>query len=133
LRSFRAFRTISFIRALQVIVSALILTIRKGAVDILILLFLLMFIFGVLGHYLFGLDGTAATKANWGTLGDSIYTLWSYVVADNWYPIQESLTSAGFDGSEVYTALFIFVGNFIITNLFIGVICQVFSFISRDF
>ena len=45
--------------------------------------------------------------------------------ADNWAPIQQSMNDAGYSGSEVFTAFFIFIGNFVITNLFIGVICQV--------
>ncbi|KAJ3071654.1 Cation channel sperm-associated protein 3 [Quaeritorhiza haematococci] len=84
-----------------------------------------MFIFAVLGHYLFGTDDDKPeSREDWGTLGASMMTLWIYVCADGWTPYQFTLDKEGFAGSQIYTAAFIFVANFIISNLFIGVICQ---------
>ncbi|KAI9351468.1 Ion transport protein-domain-containing protein [Obelidium mucronatum] len=124
LRALRAFRGISFMRSLQVVVEALINTLRNNVVDIIILLLLIMFIFGVLGHYLFAGDPSSTSHKDWGTLGDSFMTLFIYVCADGWLPYQETLSHDGFVGSELFTAFFIFIGNFIIANMFIGVICQ---------
>ncbi|KAJ1566637.1 Cation channel sperm-associated protein 3 [Cladochytrium tenue] len=124
LRVIRAFRAISFIRGLQVVVNALLRTLRRNVLDILILLLLVMFVFGILGHYLFGLDASKSAFDDWGTLGSSIYTLFIYVCADGWWEYQQTLISDGYVGSQAFTAVFIFIGNFIIANLFVGVICQ---------
>ncbi|KAJ3254567.1 Cation channel sperm-associated protein 3 [Chytriomyces hyalinus] len=122
LKSIRVFRTLTFMRSLQVVVEALINTLRNNVLDIAILLLLIMFIFGVLGHYLFG--SGAKSQSDWGELGNAIRTLFIFVCADGWIPYQDRMTADGFGGSQAYTAVFIFLGNFIIANLFIGVICQ---------
>lgn len=44
---------------------------------------------------------------------------------DNWTFYQDTLRKDGYVGSEIFSALFIFIGNFIFTNLFVGVICDV--------
>ena len=45
--------------------------------------------------------------------------------ADGWTDLQDSLTSKGYTGSQFFTIVFIFLGHFIFTNLFIGVIISV--------
>ncbi|KAJ3297890.1 Cation channel sperm-associated protein 3 [Rhizoclosmatium sp. JEL0117] len=117
-------RIMRALRSLQVVVEALLNTMKNNVIDIIVLLLLIMFIFGVLGHYLFAADKTSHSYADWGTLGDSFMTLFIYVCADGWTPYQEKLNEDGFSASELYTAFFIFIGNFIIANMFIGVICQ---------
>ncbi|KAI8801434.1 Ion transport protein-domain-containing protein [Cladochytrium replicatum] len=125
LRALRAFRSISFIRSLKVVVNALVTTLTRNAVDILLLLVLLMFIFSVMGHYLFGDDpSNADAYSNWGTFIDGFYTLFVFVTAEGWTSYQDNLTGDGYYGSEAFTGAFIFIGNFIISNLFIGVICE---------
>ncbi|KAJ3316140.1 Cation channel sperm-associated protein 3 [Blyttiomyces sp. JEL0837] len=124
LSAMRAFRVISFSRNLRVVVNALLNTLRKNVLDIIVLLLLIMFIFGVLGHYLYGVDMSIDAYKDWGTLGDAFNTLFILVCADGWLPYQERLTKDGYHGSEIFTAIFIFIGNFIIANLFIGVIIQ---------
>lgn len=42
--------------------------------------------------------------------------------ADGWTQLQDELSSHGFSGSEFFTIAFLFLGHFIFTNLFIGVI-----------
>ena len=61
---------------------------------------------------------------DWGSLGAAFMTLFIYVCADGWLIYQQILTRSGYKWSEIYTVIFIFIGNFIIANLFIGVICQ---------
>lgn len=45
--------------------------------------------------------------------------------ADGWTELQEDLNEHGYGGSEFFTVIFIFLGHFIFTNLFIGVIIMV--------
>jgi hypothetical protein len=44
-----------------------------------------MFIFGVLGHYLFGTDPTLSSYKDWGTMGDAFMTLFIYVCVSIYY------------------------------------------------
>ncbi|KAJ3200164.1 Cation channel sperm-associated protein 3 [Entophlyctis luteolus] len=111
-------------RTLKVVVKALLNTLRTNVLDIVVLLLLIMFIFAVLGHYLFATDPGTQSYQDWGTLGSALMTLFVFVCADGWLPYQQTLISDGFVGSQVFTAVFIFVGNFIIANMFVGVICQ---------
>lgn len=45
--------------------------------------------------------------------------------ADGWTDLQDQLSSHGLRGSEFFTISFLFLGHFIFTNLFIGVIIMV--------
>ena len=62
---------------LQVLVTALIDTIRKSVINIVALLLLTMFLFGIMGYYFFGYreDGD---KEHWGDLGRAMLTLFRY-------------------------------------------------------
>lgn len=84
-----------------------------------------MFVFGILGHYLFGLNSLDSNSfSDWNTLPSALYSLWVFVTCVGWDRYQIRLTEDGYAGSELFTASFIFLGSFIISNLFIGVICQ---------
>lgn len=74
----RTLRTISFIEGLQVLVSALIDTIRKSVLNVVILLAMLMLFFGVVGYYIFGYDEDG-DKLRWGTLNSAMLTLFAFV------------------------------------------------------
>ncbi|KAJ3118329.1 Cation channel sperm-associated protein 3 [Phlyctochytrium bullatum] len=124
LRILRMVRLFQFVPSLQLIVRTLIKTMQENVLDIVLLLLLITFIFGVLGHYLFGLNPEQSVHRDWGTLGNTFYTLFVYFCADGWLPYQEKLHHYNYNGSEVYTAIYIFLANMIISNLFIGVICQ---------
>eukprot|EP00794_Sanderia_malayensis_P016506 gene16505-18151_t len=120
LRVIRALRTISFVEGLQVLVTALIVTIRKSVVNVVVLLVLLMIFFGVVGYYIFGYDDTG-DKERWGSLSGAMLTLFTFVTADGWTQIQKRLDEK-FSYSQWFTVIFIFLGHFIFTNLFIGII-----------
>ncbi|KAI9146358.1 Ion transport protein-domain-containing protein [Paraphysoderma sedebokerense] len=119
LRALRSFRSISSVRRLQVIVNALLNTLRKNVIDIIACLILCMFLFAVIGYYMFERD-----KENWGSLGNAFMSLLLYVTASNWTNVQESLNNEDYVGSEYFSIAFMLIGNFIFTNMFIGVICQ---------
>jgi len=61
-----------------VLVTALIDTIRKSFVNMVFLMALLVFIFGILGFYFFGSDDDG-DKENWGSLGSAMLTLFAFV------------------------------------------------------
>lgn len=121
LRALRALRSISFIRGLQVIVSALLKTIASS-VNVVVLLILVMFVFSMIGHYFFGRD-EESDNVRWGTIFDSMYSLWVYTTLDGWVILQQELDKVS-TSTRLFSIFFIFIGNFIIKQLFIGVVIQ---------
>jgi cation channel sperm-associated protein 3 len=53
-----------------------------------------------------------------------MYSLMNYVITDGWMEIQVPLDEVSW-WSRIFSIVFIFIGHFIFTNLFIGVIIQV--------
>jgi len=124
LRALRALRSISFIRPLQVLVVALLKT-MASIVYLVALLLLLMFVWGIVGHYSFGREPDSSPD-EWGTIWFSMYQLWVLVTLDSWTDIFNRLIERNFSNTTVFFFVvpWIFVGNFIFTNLFIGVVVQ---------
>ncbi|KAK3724334.1 hypothetical protein QZH41_010852, partial [Actinostola sp. cb2023] len=120
LRVARTLRTISFIEGLQVLVSALVDTIRSSVFNVVILLTMLMGFFAVVGYYIFGYEEETGDKKHWGNLSTAMLTLFTFVTVDGWTEIQKDLDKRPY--SQWFTITFIFVGHFIFTNLFIGII-----------
>lgn len=121
LRTLRTLRTVSFIKGLKVLVTALLDTLRKWVTNIILLLLLLMFLFATIGYHFFGASDDG-DKENWGSLGAAMMTLFSFVTVDGWTDLQHELEIRGYGWSRIYTIIFIFLGHFIFTNIFIGVI-----------
>lgn len=116
LRALRALRSISFIRPLQVLVSALIKT-MASILYLVGLLLLLMFVWAMIGHYSFGRTPDADSE-EWGTIQFSMYQLWVLVTLDSWTDIQYKLLDRNFSEGSVAAFIipWIFVGNFIFTK-----------------
>ena len=74
----RTLRTISFVEGLQVLVTALIDTIRNSVLNVVVLLALLMLFFGVVGYYSFGYD-ESGDQQRWGSLNSAMLTLFTFV------------------------------------------------------
>ncbi|XP_029555371.1 cation channel sperm-associated protein 3 isoform X2 [Salmo trutta] len=119
-RSLRVLKTVSFIRGLQALVVALFKT-MKSVVYVLGLMFLLMFIFAIIGYYYFG-DPNTGDPENWGDLGCALFTLFSLVTVDGWTDLQQNLDDLGMNSSRIFTIVFILIGYFIFFNMFIGVV-----------
>ena len=68
-------------------VDAFLITLKTNVLDVLVLLLIVIFIFGILGHYLFGTSSNANySLKDWGNIGNSFYTLLVLVCADGWVP-----------------------------------------------
>ena len=104
---------------LQVIVNALMKTFQS-IVNLLTLLLLVVYVFAIVGYYFLG----TVDADRWGTLQLSMYSLWCFTTVDGWTDLQVHLDEAGVISSRLFTIAFIFVGHFIFTNLFIGVVIQ---------
>lgn len=126
LRALRALRGISFIRSLQVLVAALRTTVSE-VLNLVLLLALLMYIFGIMGYYFFGSAEYAETgksTPDWESLSAGCMSLFVFVTADGWSDLQAKLDEDGYTGSKMFTVLFLLVGHFIFINIFIGVVIR---------
>jgi hypothetical protein len=130
LRALRALRGISFIRSLQVLVAALRTTVSE-VLNLVLLLALLMYIFGIMGYYFFGSAEYAEkghSTADWDSLSAGCMSLFVFVTADGWTDLQWKLDEDGYTGSKLFTVGFLLVGHFIFINIFIGAETQRFMF-----
>ncbi len=125
LQILRIFRLIPLITSLELVVNALLQTLRTSVLDVLFLAFIVIFILGTFGHYSFGLvnDGSES-YLDWNTLPQSFLTVWVFISGDNWLPFQDRLRQAGHESSYFFSVLLMVIGNFMVSNLFIGVISQ---------
>jgi len=128
MRSFRAIRALKYVNYLpgiQVIANALVSTLKQLFSDVILLLCLIIYIFGVMGYYIFGYHAIAETVVQaWGTLASTFLSLFTIMTGDSWWRFISSLVDGGNSPkiSYPFILLFLFVGHFIILNLVVAVI-----------
>lgn len=116
IRALRVLRTISFLKNLQVIVRTLFRSI-PALTSIILLLFLVLYTFAVVGRILYG----ELLPDNFGELWAAIFTLFQLITLDDWFTLYEA--ADGQDGTILaYLIIFIILETFIFINLFIAVI-----------
>ncbi|RNA20933.1 cation channel sperm-associated 3-like [Brachionus plicatilis] len=113
LKAFRTLKAVSFVQGLQVILSALLKTLSNSVINVIIVTLLIMFIFSIIANSLFA-------REEWSSLKNCMWTLFRYICGDEWPEIQKNID--GFAGSRIFTIFFVFIGNFIFANIFIGLI-----------
>ncbi|XP_061469386.1 cation channel sperm-associated protein 3 [Rhineura floridana] len=116
----RVLKLIYYSPGMTILMAALGQT-AKNVIYVLVLLFLLMFIFAILGHGLYG-DPERGDAHNWGTLAAAFFTLFSLVTVDGWTDLQDELDDKKFVTSRTFTIVFILLGFFVFFNMFIGVV-----------
>jgi cation channel sperm-associated protein 1 len=122
MRSLRVLRTISFLKNLQVIVATLLNSIPAMG-SIILLLFLVLYVFAIMGVYMF--KDILPTK--FGTIFEAVFTLFQLITLDDWFELYAEIWRV--DGSPDsmhqsfwYFFIYIIVENFIFVNLFTAVI-----------
>lgn len=113
LKVFRTLKAVSYVQGLKVILSALIKTLSNSVINVVIVTLLIMFIFSIIANSLF-------PQEDWSSLSNSMWTLFRYICGDEWPEIQKKIDN--FSGSRLFTIVFVFIGNFIFANIFIGLI-----------
>ncbi|XP_028905846.1 cation channel sperm-associated protein 3 isoform X2 [Ornithorhynchus anatinus] len=119
IQSLRILKVISYSRGMMTLLKALWRTVNTVA-SVLALLFLLMFIFAILGHSLFGNQDKGDTE-NWGNLAAAFFTLFSLATVDGWTFLQNELDVRKFSVSRAFTITFILLAFFVFLSMFIGV------------
>ncbi|XP_058135045.1 cation channel sperm-associated protein 3 [Dasypus novemcinctus] len=119
LQSLRILKLITYSRGIRTLITAVGQTAYTVA-SVLFLLFVLMFIFAILGFCLFG-GPERGDLNNWGSLAMAFFTLFSLTTVDGWTDLQEQLDKRDFALSRAFTILFILLASFVFLSMFVGV------------
>jgi voltage-gated sodium channel len=115
-RLMRVTRLISVFPELRLIVSTMLRSIPSMG-HILMMLGLLLYVYGVLGFYLF----REHDPERWGTLGAAVLTLSQMLTLEGWVEVQAAVLGE-LPFAWVYFLSFVFVAVFVVVNLFIAVV-----------
>jgi voltage-gated sodium channel len=115
-RLMRVTRLVSVFPELRLIVSTMLRSIPSMG-HVIMLLGLLLYVYGILGFYLFG----EHDPKHWGTLGAALLTLFQMLTLEGWVEVQESALEA-YPWAWLYFGSFVLVAVFVVVNLFIAVV-----------
>lgn len=119
-RILRVLRLITALPRLQILVGSLLKSVPSmGYISLLLLL--QMYIFAVLGNFLFGKND----PLHFGDLGIAMFTLFKIITLEGWIEILEAQPQNIL--TMIYFISFIIIGTMIVLNLFIGVILNGFE------
>ncbi|XP_004405521.1 PREDICTED: cation channel sperm-associated protein 3 [Odobenus rosmarus divergens] len=119
MQSLRILKLITYSRGIRTLITAVGQTAYIVA-SVLFLLFVLMFIFAILGFCLFGLPDRG-DQDNWGNLAVAFFTLFSLATVDGWTDLQQQLDSRNLALSRTFTIIFILLASFVFLSMFVGV------------
>lgn len=117
-RLLRILRLVSASAELKMIVTTLVRSI-PSILSILVLLGILFYIYAIAGYHLFA----DSDPESWGTLLDSLVTLFQVLTLEGWADISHPVTEDNFL-AWAYFITFIVFGTFVVINLFIAVIIR---------
>jgi voltage-gated sodium channel len=115
-RVLRGARLVSALPELRLIVGTMLRSIPSMG-HVIALLALLLYVYGVLGYYLF----SAVDPAHWGSLGRATATLFQILTLEGWVEIQRASTP-GHPMAWLFYGSFIVLAVFVVINLFIAVV-----------
>jgi voltage-gated sodium channel len=115
-RILRVGRLVSGMPELRLIIGTMLRSIPSMG-HVVVLLGLLIYVYGVTGHHLFG----AVDPEHWGTLGSAAQTLFFVITLEGWIEIMQASAPAT-PWASVYYVSFIIIAVFVVTNLFIAVV-----------
>lgn len=115
-RLMRVVRLVSIFPELRLIVGTMLRSLSSMG-NVILLLSLVMYVYGVLGYHLFG----ERDPENWGTLGLALLTLFEVLTLEGWVELQ----NIGMEESSwvwLFYASYVLLAVFIVVNLFIAVV-----------
>jgi voltage-gated sodium channel len=115
-RLLRVTRLVSVFPELRLIVSTMLKSIPSMG-HVLMMLSLLLYVYGILGIYLFRKED----PERWGSLGTALLTLFQMLTLEGWVEVQGAVIDT-YPWAWIYFASFVFLAVFVIVNLFIAVV-----------
>lgn len=131
LRVLRVLRLISVVPSMRRVVSALFNAI-PGMVSILAVLLVFFYICAVITTEIFGRSGDDTLIGLYGTLGDSMWTLFTVMTLEGWMNEIAQPTMELFPNAWVFFVLFITIATYGVLNLFIGVIVDALNILRQQ-
>uniref|UniRef100_A0A8C3VP62 Cation channel sperm associated 3 n=1 Tax=Catagonus wagneri TaxID=51154 RepID=A0A8C3VP62_9CETA len=119
MQSLRILKLITYSRGIRTLITAVGQTAYTVA-SVLILFFVLMFVFAILGFCLFGAPERGDLN-NWGNLALAFFTLFSLATVDGWTDLQQQLDDRNFVLSRSFTIIFVLLASFVFLSMFVGV------------
>ena len=115
-RLLRVLRLISAFPELRLIVGTMLRSLGSMG-SVLLLMGLVMYVYAIVGYHLFA----EVDPDNWGTLGNSLRTLFEILTLEGWVELQEASLQAT-PYAWVFYSSFILIAVFVVVNLFIAVV-----------
>jgi voltage-gated sodium channel len=115
-RVLRVARLVSMSAELRLIVGTMLRSIPSMG-HVVLLLGVLMYIYGIVGFYLFHADD----PTHWGTLGVALLSLFQVITLEGWPDMQAAVIDTQ-PWAWAYFASFVIVAVFVVINLFIAVV-----------
>ena len=115
-RLLRVLRLISAFPELRLIVGTMLRSLGSMG-SVLLLMGLVMYVYAVLGYHLF----SAADPAHWGSLGNSLRTLFEILTLEGWVEIQETSLQVT-PLAWLFYGSYVMIAVFVVVNLFIAVV-----------
>jgi voltage-gated sodium channel len=115
-RILRVLRLVSTMPQLRLVVATLVRSI-PSMMHVILLMSIIFYIYAVTGFHLFG----ERDPEHWGTLRDSLLTLFQIVTLEGWVEVMAEVMDAH-RLVWVYFVSFILIGTFVMLNLFIAVV-----------
>lgn len=125
-RVLRVARLVSGMPELRLIIGTMLRSI-PSMWHVVTLLGLLVYVYGVIGHQLFG----EVDPEHWGTLGRAAQTLFVIMTLEGWVEIMRA-SAAESSWAWVYYGSFIVVAVFVVINLFIAVVINNLEEVRRE-
>ncbi|GKT36939.1 Cation channel sperm-associated protein 2 like protein [Aduncisulcus paluster] len=137
MRVLRVLRAIGRFRSLRVIMHTIMMALGS-LINLIILLFLMMFIFALLGMTLFKSYVQSSRtdllyKSHWDSLSNSLLSMFQMMTLDQWYFILQDVSQVVNPGVVLgFFLAWIWVGSFLFFNVFVGVMVKNFQSLKED-
>jgi len=130
LRVFRVMRLISTVPSLRRVVSALLAAV-PGMASVMTILLVIFYVSAVMTTQIFGVIDDPRMQDLYGSMGDSMFTLFQIMTLENWDEIAHT-TMEFFPSSWAFFVIFIVVASFAVLNLFIGIIVDAMNILHEE-
>ncbi|AGH98979.1 ion transporter [Micavibrio aeruginosavorus] len=130
-RVFRVFRLISVVPQMRRVVSSLFRAI-PGMASILAVLLVVFYVAAVMATQIFGHTDDPVMEDLFGSIGDSMYTLFQLMTLEGWSADIAEPTMVHYPWSWAFFVTFIVVTTFAVLNLFIGIIVDAMNMIHDE-
>lgn len=130
LRILRLLRLITLVPQMRNVVGALFHAI-PGMASVIGILFVIMYVFSVLGSQFFGMHESETLQTYFGDVNHSMYTMFQLMTLDDWTDVANE-TMVYYPWAWAYFIPFIILTSFAVLNLFIGIIVDALNIVKEQ-